>query len=438
MNYKIFPLTPLIYLLVIGAALIFGITVALFSDAIIAWGHYIPQPDMGKDYLAALFWAIGLGMTLLLWPINEQDKKILCSLWFTRILVTLVFMLVYENNYGLDAYWYFSKSLEYYFPVEAVGLGKGTNNIIALSWLHNQIFPVQSYHALKVTCSLIGLLGVYISYCTAKLFFDEQSNNQYLLSVLGFFPSILFWSSILGKDPIVFFGIALYLYGVVAWYRFKNFLYLIPLALGIIIAMLIRTWLGPILLFPLIVFAWGGIRGTFPRVLFIVVASAGFLVTLNYFIGYFRLESAEDVVSTTHQLSRSWNRGGSGQEVAEFTSLGKMIAFAPFGIFTALFRPLPGEVMNPFGLLAGLENLGLLFLVWKAIRQKNNWHLFKKPLVQWAILLIITWSTIYGFISAQNLGAGVRFKLQILPIFLILLFYLSKKNDNMLNKFNVL
>lgn len=436
MNPKLFSIKPWLYLGVLLAAFVLGTTVALFSDAIIAWGHYIPQPDMGRDYIAALIWAISIGVSIFIWPIKETDKKFLFRLWFVRSLVTLVFMLFYENNYGLDAYGYFESSLRH-FPVEEIGFGKGTQNMKALCWLHNQIFPVPSYHALKVTCSLIGLLGVYVSYHTAKLFFaDRPVNNQKLLYILGFFPSILFWSSILGKDPMVFFGISLYLYGVVAWYQFNNFLYFIPLTLGIIIAMMIRIWLAPILLFPLVVFAWGGIRGLIPRIIFLTVAIGGFLVTLTYFTAYFGLETGQDVVSTTNQLSRSWSTGGSGQEVPELTSVGKIIAFAPLGIFTALFRPLPGEVMNPFGLLAGLENLGLLFLFWKAVTHKHKQEILKRPLVKWAIVLILTWSTIYGFISFQNLGAGVRFKLQILPIFLILLFYVNSHSKRIFLKQN--
>ena len=38
---------------------------------------------------------------------------------------------------------------------------------------------------------------------------------------------------------------------------------------------------------------------------------------------------------------------------------------------------------------------------------------------------IILWSAVYGFISAQNLGAAARFKLQVLPVLLVILLFIS-------------
>lgn len=408
--------------LVLVAAFV-GLAVPYFLGSVVAWGHRIPQPDLQGDYVDAFTWAVVLGASIFIWPVPSQDKRILLRLWIVRCFVTLGFMLLYENNYGLDAYHYFAESTGYEVPWHRVGLGAGTINVIALCWLHNRILPT-SYHTLKVSFSMLGLLAVYTSYRSAELFFNLK--NSTLLYILGLFPSILFWSSILGKDPIVILGISLYVYGVVGWYRLKQWRYLVPLALGIAIAMFIRVWLGPILLFPLVIFAWGGIRGTLPRLAFAGLTIGAFLFTLYQFNNYFGLETAEDAIAKTNTLSRSWSHGGSGQTAQEFTSIGKIIAFAPLGIFTALFRPLPGEVMNPFGLLAGLENLLLLSLSWRGLKQ-IHWQTLKDPLVIWAILLILSWSTIYGFISFQNLGSGVRFKLQILPIFLTLLLYLVSK-----------
>ncbi|MDQ3606039.1 MAG: hypothetical protein M3418_07635, partial [Gemmatimonadota bacterium] len=112
----------------------------------------------------------------------------------------------------------------------------------------------------------------------------------------------------------------------------------------------------------------------------------------------------------------------------QFTSIGGMLAFLPIGAFRALFRPLPGEVMNPFGILAGFENLFLLALgalaFWRARLRRLG-----EPLVQWALLLILIWAAFYGFVSS-NLGAAVRFKLQILPVLLLLLLHLSRDHHS--------
>ena len=105
-----------------------------------------------------------------------------------------------------------------------------------------------------------------------------------------------------------------------------------------------------------------------------------------------------------------------------------MARFAPLGAFTALFRPLPGELFNPLGLLASLENLVLLALVFLAIK-RAKWRDIKQPLILWAITLILIWSVVYGFASSQNLGAAVRWKLQILPLLVGLLCYLGRRRS---------
>ena len=81
--------------------------------------------------------------------------------------------------------------------------------------------------------------------------------------------------------------------------------------------------------------------------------------------------------------------------------------------------------MNPFGMLAGLEDLVLLGLLMRALRRFRREYL-QRPVIVWAILFVVIWSALYGVISSHNLGAAVRFRLQILPVFLLLLIYLGK------------
>src|SRR5690242_18950419 len=64
------------------------------------------------------------------------------------------------------------------------------------------------------------------------------------------YPSGLFWSSILGKDPIILAAIALHVWGLVnVAVRRKNW-YLVAVLAGIGGASAIRIWMGPILVLP--------------------------------------------------------------------------------------------------------------------------------------------------------------------------------------------
>ncbi|HEV3048988.1 MAG TPA: hypothetical protein VGX50_01685, partial [Longimicrobium sp.] len=239
------------------------------------------------------------------------------------------------------------------------------------------------------------------------------------------FPSVLFWSSILGKDPVQLLGIGLYGYGVMAWSRTRRWTYLLPLAAGVWVASMVRLWAAPILLFPLVVFAAWGIQGVWRRVLFVALVAVATIAAVNAFADLFGVETAQDVYQTTETLSRAWSDGGSGQTInVNFTDWRSMLYFIPQGAFTALFRPLPGEISNMFGMMSGLENAVLLGLAVLAVVRSTPGRL-RHPVVLWALLLVVIWASVYGFVSFQNLGSAVRFKLQILPVVLSVLMYLG-------------
>lgn len=418
-------------------ALIFPALVLAASTAMLVFGYVywfegaqanIGSPDPSRDYLLGLAWAVVLLVALLLAPLPRLHKRVLIVLWIARIGVALGFMLFYEASYGLDAYYYFRSGALPGSPWWGGGgagpFGNGTANIIGLSWLHQQLLP-GSYHALKVSSAMIGLIAVYLFYRTACLYLGREELR--VLWLLGLFPSVLFWSSILGKDPITLLGIAAYCLGVVGFIRGRALRYLVIAALGLALAAWIRVWLAAIFILPLAVFLVVG-RGNWLRKLVLVaIAVPSLLVSLDAFNDRFKIETTEELVERTDMLSQGWARGGAGQELDEgFTGAGSMIAFLPVGMFTALFRPLPGEVLNPFGLLAGGENLVLLTMLLIAI-WKGGWRRLRDPVLAWAAVLLCVWAATYGFVSFQNLGTAFRFKLQVMPVLVLFCFALAAK-----------
>ena len=382
------------------------------------------KANLTVDYAFGVAWAMLLAAALLMMPLRRTDKKVLLNLWIARCAVTLGFMLIYEKLYRIDSYAYFGVSVQPAFDWGSVHFGRSTELVAGLMWLQNRLLP-DSFHALKVSFSLVGLAAVYLFYRAAVRFTGREDTR--LLYILGLFPSILFWSSTLGKDPIALFGIALYTYGVVSWQRTRLMRYLLPLAAGVFIATAIRLWLAPILLIPLSVLVLLGIRGVLQRTAFALLTSIAVFVAVRSFMHSFLIGSVDQLVHAASVVSQLWAEGGSAQKYAlQFTGLPSLLAFLPRGIFAALFRPLPGEIMNPFGLLAGAENLLLLSLTCIALL-RFRWRSLRDPLVVWSIALMLSWSTFYAFISYQNLGTASRFKLQILPMLLLLLLYLSSR-----------
>jgi hypothetical protein len=376
---------------------------------------------MINDYVVGLVWAFVLGGSILLWPVSFIHKRALLNVWGVKIFTTLGVMLAYESRYEgeLDAVRYYQESAIGSFAWKNFEFGEGTANIVNILKIYNMIFP-DSYHAMKVTFAMLGMIAVYIFYRAAVMFIQRDEIRVFY--ALALYPTILFWSSILGKDPLILLGVSFYAYGVVGWGKFGEIQYLFWGAFGLWFTSFMRLWYGPILLVPLVFFIINKNNGITKNLFFVLLIGGSLLVALNLFAERFSIGNMQDIIAKTNEISQNFVAGGSAQAIDHFYSFADILAFMPSGMFTALFRPLPGEVLNPFGLLAGFENLFMLCLLIMAIKQVSIKQL-QEPVILWAIALIIIWAAIYGFVSSGNLGTAVRYRLPMLPILLALLLY---------------
>lgn len=427
MKISIKQFKPIFFLFLVLSWFCIFVTLIFFPDRIVELGHNIDQVDIISDYIIGLVWFFVLGLTIFFWPVHKKDKLPLFIVWLTKGLVILGFMLFYESYYGLDAFMYFTESISpstTYSGFEFVG--HGTENIVALVTLLQKIIP-NSYHAAKVACAFVGLIAIYFFYRACVLFLQREDIRIFYLFAL--WPSIIFWSSILGKDPIVFLGISMYIFGVVGWYRNSKIHNLFILILGIIITMFIRTWLGVILLAPTSIFVIRRMRNIIVKAVSVLLIIIAIFYSMRFLVNFINVENTQEAVMVIDSQSKGIKSGRSTREVDfKFYGVGDLVKFMPLGTFTLLFRPLPGEVNNIFGLLSGFENL-ILLILFLGVLKNNCWQNLKNPIIQWAIALIFIWSIIYGPYVYQNPGTSVRQRLQILPVFLAVLLYLPTKRD---------
>lgn len=416
----------LFYLCLLCCSVVLSVASLKYMDFVIASGQSIPQEDMATDYVIGIGWAVVLGISIFFWPVSSVNKKLLLWGWLAKVVMTLGLMLLYESHYGLDAYWYFEESRTGVVSWEGFDPESVNNIIINLARLH-QYIGIDSYHAIKITFSMLGLIGIFLYYRASVNFLKREDSKIFLLFAL--FPGILFWSSTLGKDPVVFLGIAIYVYGVVGFYKLNHLRYLVAIALGVTIAVFIRQWLGPIMIFPLSVLFISSLSSVRLKLIFIVFTMFAIWISIGPFIERFKIDVFQDLLLHAEGISKGYinTPTGSTQNInIDLTNIEGVISFLPVGAFTALFRPLPGEVLNPFGLIAGLESFLLLVLLWLSIKRARFREL-KEPLVMWAILFILTWALVHGIVSSTNFGVAVRYRLQILPLLLGLLLYLGRR-----------
>jgi hypothetical protein len=400
---------------VAGAAIVALLNTRELQEFIEASGSFIPSGNVFLDYAAGVVWAFGLGLSIFLWPIPHMHKVMLMQAWTVKCFVALAVMLPYEGQYNiLDCWMYFTRAHEASAILASPFVG-GADLVVALGALHLKVGP-DSYHAMKLTFSMIGLLAIYLFFLSAELLLRRASPRVFW--VLFLYPSVLFWSSILGKDPVILLGIALHIWGLMNIAVKQRYGYFVAALAGLLMASAVRIWMGPILLIPALLMITFriqhiGWRISISAVVIVVLGALGF-ATLNRL----ELDKAANVVEATQMLNRGWEKANSSLKLdTELNSISDLLLFEPQSIFIAYFRPLPGDVPHAFGMIAGCENLGLLIVTVFAVFRLRA-HYFRNQVFVWAVTLMAIWGAAYGLVAYKDLGTAVRFKLQIIPVML--------------------
>lgn len=433
----------------VGLALVATVWIA---HNIRALGFRIDQPDIGQDYAMGVLWwffiAVGIAWS---WC---EDRKLLLTAWVVKFFVVLVAMLFYEQRYGLDAYWYFKVTVTGEHPhytgidwrkewflfedptrgLDKHRLGQGTDNMIRLVMFFS-IFTGKYYHALKVIFAFFGLLGAWAFYRAIVVILGRPVPIAFYW--LAFFPSILFWSSILGKDPLIFLLLGVSAYGAARVLVRGELVGGVFLAIGLVLGFNVRPWtavMAGVCLLPALLFRGG--HGLQRSVLVLLMIQA-MLYGWEPISDRFHINELSDfsklfvILTEGQDVQSEWTvynaefggvqRAAGAVEVVQQIQSGNVGGALPIIIFSGLFRPLPFEVRNAFSAMAALENCFLLFLVLVAMK-RMEWEYLRHQMVLWSIFYSLVWAAFYGAILLANFGAGARYKLQVLPFMVMVLF----------------
>ena len=115
----------------------------------------------------------------------------------------------YVDKYGGDQLYYYFKheSLEEFYSTikERKNIfrpGRNFINIITI-FLKTKLFL--SYESVVLIYSSLGLIGTLLLFSSWQIFIKNQNySNYYIVLILIFLPSLTFWTSSIGKDPICF------------------------------------------------------------------------------------------------------------------------------------------------------------------------------------------------------------------------------------------
>lgn len=422
------------------------------------------QPNMEMDYAMGLVWWLLLACAIAMFA--RESAPMLLAAWIGKFFVVLVAMLFYEYQYGLDAYHYFALKLtgeHWMYPGidfrkdmipslqplvtpdgGSYGGGIGNENSLRFMLIVASVTG-PFYHAMKVMFAFFGLMGSWFFYRAVVVALGRSYPAAFYLLV--FFPSIIFWSSILGKDPLQFLFLGLYAYGGALWLVEGRLSAMWFLGLGLGGSYLIRPWTS---LMAGSALALATLLGREPRWK-VALALGGGLACLPYVWGHVQSMMNFDLTDVygdgednfggegaslalefiTVRTQGFAEGGGSGGDLLDATSGGSLQGSLPLAMFTGLFRPLPFDITNPFTALAALENAVVLALALVALYRLRPAFL-RDSLVIWPALYSLMWTTLHGFIVMANFGSGVRYKLQTWPFLLMAILILVHKQGRAL------
>lgn len=254
-------------------------------------------------------------------------------------------------------------------------------------------------------------------------------------------PSILFWGSGIGKDAIMFAAILNFVYcfyNLVIYKRniFKN---IISLIITVYLISLIRSYIlftmGPSLILMTGIYYRNLFRNPAVRFLalpvFLAVGIAGsvfFIKSVGNSASSYSLDSLQKTAEGFH----SWHTTLGKTEGGSFYSLGNDVDYtlagiikkAPLALVIALFGPFVWQIRNPVMLMSGTESIIFLFFFIKIffnVRIYKAYNiLFSDHVIMLCLLFVIALGIAIGMTSF-NYGALVRYRIPILPFFVMLI-----------------
>jgi hypothetical protein len=274
--------------------------------------------------------------------------------------------------------------------------------------------------------ALVAFTGQLLFYAAGRHWLKGHQLRMYAVAVF-FFPSLIFWPSSIGKDALMLFFLGLAAYGASRMLRYYQFSALLYAAPGLYFASLIRSHVAAVMGLAIALAALFGrapkeYRASPKRAFVIVVVLAGAAFALSTFSATFGVSvdgggETQDPEAFLADVSERTATGGSEVEGGAVGSPAQL----PGAVIKVLYRPLIYEARSFQQLASAMEGTILLVItVWKLPTMWRRKRLLReKPML--LLAFFYTGGFIIGFSAILNLGILARQRIQVLPLFFLLL-----------------
>jgi hypothetical protein len=303
------------------------------------------------------------------------------------------------------------------------------------------LFTFSTYSATAIIFAVISFIGSWFMFQT---FYDLYPRlYKWMAWSIFFIPSVIFWGSGILKDTLTFASVGSILYACYWLFVKRKFSASNILLLFVSVVILYKVKIYILLTFLPAIILWvffENLSRIKNRITKAFVAPA-VVVVAAVLASYAALKAGEDnpryavdKLAETAQVTAydirfySGKTAGSGYTLGELDgSFSSMIKLAPQAIVVTLFRPFLWEANNPLMLISALEAFALLFSLVIVFMRSN--FFFIKSLANSTVIFCLGFSLVFAFavgVSTYNFGTLVRYKIPMLPFFVIALILIDE------------
>lgn len=404
---------------------------------------------------------------------DKKTRKIFILAFCIKIIGGISFGLIYDYYYDWrgDAFYYFINAnrlgdeiLKYpviYFKHLFGFITKDNIGLLPSDVNYIPRFSDTQVYAVHRFLSPFAILGLRNYYATSivlnfflflinwkffsfliKLFPDRK--KLITIAVL-FIPSVLFWSSGLGKDAFTLSFALLFIVGFYnLFFKFKiNFWNIFYLMFSAYIILALKPYILYSLLISIVI--WLGfsylqrVKNRILRVFVfpILMLSLGFtglyvFSTISSSVGgaYKDVDSMLSKATIAQQDLKQEYYKGSAFDIGDYdASIEGAMSVTPAAIMAGLFRPFVWEARSAVVLLSGLENFVLLlltlYLLFVVGIKRVVSSVAKNPFLIFCLVFSLSMAMGIG-LSTSNFGALVRFKIPLVPFFVMFLLFIRE------------
>jgi hypothetical protein len=338
--------------------------------------------------------------------------RLMKNLYWYHILLAVVYYVIAINS-ASDSFAYYQRPQEVYGGWFSVyGTGTTFIDFAGFPFINYLGF---SYEMMMVLFAWLGYWGFVYFY----IFFSENIQHKHyfygmdLITLVIFLPNMHYWTTSLGKGSIIFWGLALCVYGLSRLGKRK-----MALLTGMAIVYHVRPHIFMVLCIGILLGLFTGRQKVpFYQKLLVLAGSAAALAFLyNDILAFVNLDS-ENLVESFDQFSSH-----RATELAKSTS-GVDISQYPlvFKLFTFWFRPLFFDAPGPIGIIVSFENLFYILLAAQLFKSDIiRFFISSTALVKTSIIIFLCTSfALSGTLG--NLGIIIRQKSMVMYFFLFVI-----------------